>query len=143
MLPFCGYNMADYFAHWLQVGAEADQAKLPRLFYVNWFRKGADGRFLWPGYGDNSRVVKWIVERIEGAASAVDTPIGRVPAIDALDVAGLALSPDNLLQLLTVDEDEWRHEIPLIEDHYATLGERIPEVLTDQLRDLEKRLAQP
>jgi phosphoenolpyruvate carboxykinase (GTP) len=142
MLPFCGYHMADYLGHWLRVGEAADPAKLPRIFYVNWFRKGSNGKFLWPGFGDNSRVVKWIVERVADSGAAVDTPIGRVPAPDALDVAGLSISPAELAELLNVDEDEWRNEIPLIEEYYETLGDRMPEALTDQLRDLEKRLAQ-
>ncbi len=142
MLPFCGYDMAGYLAHWLEIGAGADPAKLPQIFYVNWFRRGADGSFLWPGFGDNSRVVKWIVQRVTDAGSAVETPIGWVPAPESLDLDGLAISPDQLGQLLAVDEDEWRHEIPLIEEYYGTLGENMPGALTDQLRDLEKRLAQ-
>jgi len=139
-LPFCGYHMGDYFAHWLAIGESADEEKLPKLFYVNWFRKGADGKFLWPGYGDNSRVVKWALERVDGGGAAVETPIGLVPTPDSLDTSGLDLSEGAVAALLAVDEDEWRREIPLIEEHYAKFGDRIPEELHDQLQDLEKRI---
>jgi phosphoenolpyruvate carboxykinase (GTP) len=140
MLPFCGYNMADYFAHWLEIGASADPAKLPRIFYVNWFRKNADGKWLWPGYGENSRVLEWVFERCQGRGGAVETPIGYVPARDALPTAGLAVSAADLDELLHVDVDEWRREIPLIEEHYAQFGDRLPEALHDELDALEKRL---
>jgi phosphoenolpyruvate carboxykinase (GTP) len=141
MLPFCGYHMGDYLAHWLRMGAEApDPARLPKLFYVNWFRKGADGKFLWPGYGDNSRVVKWVLERVDGGGAAVETPIGLVPTVDSLDTSGLDLSEATVAALLAVDEDEWRREIPLIDEHYATFGDRMPEALHDELQDLEKRI---
>ncbi|MHB8669989.1 MAG: phosphoenolpyruvate carboxykinase (GTP) [Acidimicrobiales bacterium] len=143
MLPFCGYHMADYLAHWLSM-ARAEQTsedKLPRLYYVNWFRKGADGRFLWPGFGENSRVLKWIVERVLGRAEAADTPIGRIPAPGALDTAGLDVAPADLDELLRVDIDEWRAEVPSIEEHYAFLGERVPAGLRDELAALEKRLS--
>jgi phosphoenolpyruvate carboxykinase (GTP) len=141
MLPFCGYNMGDYFNHWLEVGAATDADKLPKLFWVNWFRRGDDGSFLWPGFGENSRVLKWIIERVDGAGEAVDTPIGRVPAEGALDTAGLDIDPGVLGELTTVDRDKWRVELPQIEAHYETFGERLPGVLQDQLKDLEKRLA--
>ena len=145
MLPFCGYNMGDYFGHWLEIGQQAaqrgDTAKLPKLFWVNWFRKGDDGSFLWPGFGENSRVLKWVVERVEGGGSAVDTPIGRVPAVDGLDTDGLDLGAELLEQLLTVDADGWRPELPQLEAHYASIGERLPAALRDQLAALEKRLA--
>jgi phosphoenolpyruvate carboxykinase (GTP) len=141
MLPFCGYNMGDYFGHWLEVGKGAEPSKLPRLYWVNWFRKGADGSFLWPGYGENSRVLKWIIERLDGAAEATETPIGNVPAPDALDVAGLDLDGDVLPTLTTVDNEAWREELPLYEQHYAFIGRRLPEELRDELRALEKRLA--
>ncbi|MFN0029799.1 MAG: phosphoenolpyruvate carboxykinase (GTP) [Acidimicrobiales bacterium] len=141
MLPFCGYNMADYFAHWLRIGAGAEPANLPRLYWVNWFRKGEDGSFLWPGYGDNSRVLKWILERLDGTAEATDTAIGNVPTPAALDVSGLGVSPSVLQQLTTVDHDAWREELPLYEQHYAFIGSRLPEELRDELRQLEKRLA--
>ncbi|HUI50094.1 MAG TPA: phosphoenolpyruvate carboxykinase (GTP) [Acidimicrobiia bacterium] len=142
MLPFCGYNMGDYFAHWLTIGASADAAKLPKLFYVNWFRKDADGRFLWPGYGENSRVLAWVFERCAGGASAVDTAIGRLPAADALDTTGLTLAPGATSELLSVDEDEWRAELPLIEEHYAVFADHLPSALHDELDALAKRLAE-
>ncbi|HYH51527.1 MAG TPA: phosphoenolpyruvate carboxykinase (GTP) [Acidimicrobiia bacterium] len=141
MLPFCGYNMGDYFAHWLEIGAATQPTKLPKLFWVNWFRRGDDGTFLWPGFGENSRVLKWILERVAGEGEAVDTPIGRVPAEGALDTAGLDIDPRILTELTTVDRDLWRQELPQIEAHYETFGERLPGVLHDQLKDLEKRLA--
>jgi phosphoenolpyruvate carboxykinase (GTP) len=141
MLPFCGYNMGDYFGHWLTVGKNAQADKLPRLYWVNWFRRGADGKFLWPGYGDNSRVLKWILERLNGSAAAVETPTGRVPSPEAVDTSGLEISADDLAALVEVDEDEWRHEVPLIEAHYEFIGERLPEALRDELANLEKRLS--
>ncbi len=141
MLPFCGYHMGDYLAHWLRIGAGApDPSKLPKLFYVNWFRKGPDGTFLWPGYGDNSRVVKWVLERVDGGGDATETPIGLVPTAESLDTTGLDLSDAAVAALLAVDEDEWRREIPLIEEHFAKFGDRIPEELHDQLQGLEKRI---
>jgi phosphoenolpyruvate carboxykinase (GTP) len=141
MLPFCGYNMGDYFTHWLEIGAGADAHKLPKLFWVNWFRKGDDGKFLWPGFGDNSRVLKWIVEEVEGTGDGVDTPIGRVPSPTAIDVSGLDVDAATLAKLVSVDAESWRQEIAQIEAHYASLGERLPEELRDELRELEKRLA--
>jgi phosphoenolpyruvate carboxykinase (GTP) len=142
MLPFCGYNMGDYFAHWLEIGQATEAAKLPRLFWVNWFRRGEDGSFLWPGFGDNSRVLKWVVERLADEGGAVDTPIGRVPAADAVDVGGLDLDEATLTQLLRVDPESWRAELPQLEAHYRNLGERVPSALRDQLDALEKRLAE-
>jgi len=141
MLPFCGYNMGDYFAHWLEIGTAGDASKLPKLFWVNWFRKGDDGKFLWPGFGDNSRVLKWIIEEVEGTGDGVETPIGRVPAATAIDITGLDLDAATLAKLVAVDAESWRQEIPQIEAHYAGLGERLPEELRDELRELEKRLA--
>jgi phosphoenolpyruvate carboxykinase (GTP) len=141
MLPFCGYNMADYFGHWLEIGTATDPEKLPKLFWVNWFRRGDDGSFLWPGFGENSRVIKWILERVTGGGGAVDTAIGRVPAEGALDLTGLDLDPAVVAELTTVDREKWRQELPQIEAHYATFSERLPGVLNDQLKDLEKRLA--
>ena len=141
MLPFCGYNVGEYFSHWLSIGEHATHApKLPRLYWVNWFRKDDDGTFLWPGFGDNSRVVKWIIDRLEGKVDAVDTPIGRVPHAEDLDVSGLGLDPATVERLLSVDIDAWRREVDLIEDHYANVGERLPAELRDELRDLEKHL---
>ena len=142
MLPFCGYNMGDYFAHWLRIGAQADPAKLPRIFYVNWFRRAADGKFLWPGYGENSRVLTWIVERLSGAAAAMDTPIGRLPADGALDLAGLDVSADAMSQLLDVDVDGWLAEVPLIREHFAQFGDRLPAAMDVEADRLEARLAQ-
>jgi phosphoenolpyruvate carboxykinase (GTP) len=141
MLPFCGYHMADYFAHWLALGDAADESKLPRLYYVNWFRKDADGNFLWPGFGENSRVLAWITERCAGAADARDTAIGRVPAETSFPLDGLDLAPGALDVLLAVDEDEWRAELPSIEEHYAQFGDRLPQTLHDELDELAKRLA--
>jgi phosphoenolpyruvate carboxykinase (GTP) len=141
MLPFCGYNMGDYIAHWLAIG-ERDGAQLPKLYWVNWFRKGDDGSYIWPGFGENSRVVKWVVERLEGRTDAVDTPIGRVPAPDAIDLTGLDLDASVIEELTRVDAETWRQEVPQIEDHYANLGDRVPEAVRDELRELEKRLAQ-
>jgi phosphoenolpyruvate carboxykinase (GTP) len=141
MLPFCGYNMADYFAHWLDIGAEApDRDALPKLFYVNWFRKDADGSFLWPGYGENSRVLEWIFHRVTGKAPAVETPIGAVPTVDAIDTAGLAVSPEQMEELLRVDVEGWRAEVPLIREYYAKFGGRLPQALADEVDTLEKRL---
>jgi phosphoenolpyruvate carboxykinase (GTP) len=141
MLPFMGYNVGDYIAHWLEIGQQADPAKLPRLYWVNWFRKGEDGSFLWPGYGENSRVLKWVIERLEGTASAAETPIGLVPTTDSLDVEGLDLDPRTLDELLSVDEEAWRGEVALVEDHFAFIGERLPAAMRDELASLEKRLA--
>jgi phosphoenolpyruvate carboxykinase (GTP) len=140
MLPFCGYHMGDYFAHWLKVGAAADAAKLPRIYYVNWFRKDANGRFLWPGYGDNIRVLKWIFERVTGAGKAVDSAIGRLPATDALDLAGLDLPSQNLAELLRVDVAAWTAELPPMRKHYERFGSHLPQGLRDELAELEQRL---
>ncbi|MCB0986678.1 MAG: phosphoenolpyruvate carboxykinase (GTP) [Microthrixaceae bacterium] len=141
MLPFMGYNAGDYMKHWLEIGKATDAANLPRLFWVNWFRKGDDGSFLWPGFGDNSRVLKWVFERLEGTADAVDTAIGRVPTADGIDTTGLDISAEVLTELLRVDNEAWRGEIPLIEEHFSFIGERLPSELADELRELEKRLA--
>ena len=140
MLPVCGYNMGDYFAHWLAVGDGADPAKLPRIYFVNWFRKDAAGRFVWPGYGDNSRVLKWIVTRLEGEAQAQDTPIGRVPLAEDLDTEGLDLAPGALEVLLQVDPAIWREEAALIGHHYERFAERLPKVLWDEHAALMSRL---
>jgi phosphoenolpyruvate carboxykinase (GTP) len=140
MLPFCGYNMGDYFGHWLKVGGNADPEKLPRIFMVNWFRKGEDGRFVWPGYGENSRVLKWIFDRLEGEAAAVDTAIGRVPAPGSLDTVGLGLTEAQIKLLKTVDVDVWREEASLIPAFYEKFGERMPAELWSQLNALKARL---
>ncbi|MEV5411547.1 phosphoenolpyruvate carboxykinase (GTP) [Thermopolyspora sp. NPDC052614] len=140
MLPFCGYNMGDYFGHWIKIGQSADRDKLPRIYYVNWFRKDAEGRFVWPGYGENSRVLKWIVERLNGEAEAVETPIGLLPAEGALDVEGLELSREDLDLLLTVDRDIWRQEAALIPGHFETFGDHLPKELWEEYDRLVKRL---
>src|SRR5579872_798756 len=128
MLPFCGYNMADYFGHWLSIGEHApDPDKLPKVFYVNWFRKDADGRWLWPGYGENSRVLEWIFERSSGRGDAVETPVGLLPAPGAVPMDGLGLSKEDMDELLRVDTDDWAHEVPLIEEHYHVFGDRLPD----------------
>jgi phosphoenolpyruvate carboxykinase (GTP) len=141
MLPFCGYDMGDYFQHWLEIG-QREGAQLPQLFWVNWFRKGDEGKFLWPGFGENSRVLKWVVERVSGGGEAVDTPIGQVPAPGAIDTTGLDIDEGVLHALLSVDADLWRAELEQIEAHYAGLGDTVPETLQHELRELEKRLAQ-
>ena len=141
MRPFTGYNVGDYFAHWLSIGEATEPDMLPKLFWVNWFQKDDEGKFIWPGYGDNSRVLKWIIERVQGQGDAVDTAIGRVPTHEALDVTGLGLTDEQVHRLLDVDEDRWRAEIPLIEEHYEFVGERLPAELSDELENLEKRLA--
>ncbi len=140
MLPFCGYNMGDYFAHWLALGEKADPDKLPGIFFVNWFRKGEDGTFVWPGFGDNARVLKWISERLDGAAEALDTPVGRVPTRESLDLSGLTISDADLDTLLTVDADVWSQEAALIPEFYAQFGERLPAALWRQHDDLTDRL---
>ncbi len=141
MLPFCGYNMGDYFAHWLALGDKAEATKLPRIFFVNWFRKDQDGKFVWPGFGDNARVLKWIAERIDGEAEAVDTAVGRVPTAQALDLSGLNLTDDQLSTLLEVDAEVWTEEASMIPDFYAQFGDRLPARLWDQHAALEARLA--
>jgi phosphoenolpyruvate carboxykinase (GTP) len=140
MLPFIGYNAGDYFAHWIEMGKGADAVKLPKIFYVNWFRRDADGNFVWPGFGENIRVIKWALERIDGSAAAVDTPIGRVPAPDALDVDGLELSEGELLDAITVDVEEWKKEIPLIEEWFQKIGAALPTSMRDELDALKLRL---
>jgi phosphoenolpyruvate carboxykinase (GTP) len=140
MLPFCGYNMADYFGHWLRIGKSTDTAKLPRLFYVNWFRRGDDGKFLWPGYGENARVLAWVVERTAGRGEAIETPIGNVPAPGAIDTTGLDISDAAMDELLRVDAGEWRAELPLISEHYSRFGDRLPHELLEELDALERRL---
>jgi phosphoenolpyruvate carboxykinase (GTP) len=140
MLPFCGYNFGDYFQHWLDIGKHQG-AKLPKLFYVNWFRKDQEGRFIWPGFGDNARVLKWVLDRIAGTTDAIETPIGMVPKTEDLDVAGLDLTADALESLLTVDVTEWQNELTLIEEHYESIGERLPNEMRLQLAQLADRLA--
>ncbi len=142
MLPFIGYNGGDYFAHWIEMGKglDGDASKLPRIFYVNWFRRDGEGGFLWPGFGENSRVLKWVVERIEGRGGAVETPIGYVPTPDALDVSGLDLTTDELELVLRVDPDEWKAEIPQVTDWFNKFGDKLPGVLWAELDALKARL---
>ena len=140
MLPFIGYNAGDYFNHWITVGKDNDAAKLPKIFYVNWFRRDEDGGFLWPGFGENSRVLKWVVERIEGQATAVETPIGYVPAPGALDTTGLDVSDAQLEAALAVDPEEWKAEIPQIQEWFEKFGEDLPAVLWTELDGLKARL---
>jgi len=140
MLPFCGYHMGDYFKHWLDMGKKTDEKNLPKIFYVNWFRKTSDGKWLWPGYGENSRVLKWIYERIEGTGKAVETPIGYVPAPGAIDLSGLNVSAQDMAELLRVDVDAWLQEVESIKKHYSQFRDRLPQGLRDELNALEQRL---
>jgi phosphoenolpyruvate carboxykinase (GTP) len=140
MLPFCGYNMADYWGHWLEVGRATQPAKLPRIFYVNWFRRDADGRFLWPGFGENSRVLEWMFRRCDGEAEADETPIGFVPTPATLDTTGLDIAGDDLAELLRVDAPAWAAEVPQLEEHFASFGDRLPPELAGQLAELRERL---
>ncbi|MEP7022048.1 MAG: phosphoenolpyruvate carboxykinase domain-containing protein, partial [Pseudonocardiales bacterium] len=140
MLPFIGYNAGDYFAHWIAVGKGADAVKLPKIFYVNWFRRDADGGFLWPGFGENIRVLKWALGRIAGTAAAIDTPIGRVPTPEALDTTGLKLSEDELQAALAVHVDEWKNEIGSIEAWFDKIGNSLPTSMRDELESLKLRL---
>jgi phosphoenolpyruvate carboxykinase (GTP) len=139
MLPFCGYNMADYWQHWVNIGLR-ENAQLPAIYYVNWFRKDSHGKFMWPGFGENSRVLKWIFERSTDAADAVETAIGNLPAIDAVDFSGLDLSEDQIAELLRVEIDGWLNEIPLIEAYYDKFGDHVPLELREELRNLKQRL---
>jgi phosphoenolpyruvate carboxykinase (GTP) len=139
MLPFCGYNMGAYLAHWLKIGSHAN-AKLPKIFYVNWFRRDQSGKFLWPGYGENSRVLKWIFERCDGKVHANETPIGRIPEVADLDTSGLDLKSSQVNELLSVDIDGWLAEVPLIEEHFARFGSHLPEGLKAEVKGLEQRL---
>jgi phosphoenolpyruvate carboxykinase (GTP) len=141
MLPFCGYDMGSYFAHWLKIGSSTAADKLPQIFFVNWFRRDEDGRFLWPGYGENSRVLKWAFERVIGTADAVKTPIGYLPTHEALDITGLEIAAEDLDTLLSVDVDGWQAALPQIEAHFAQFGDRLPDELNQQLDALRTRLA--
>jgi phosphoenolpyruvate carboxykinase (GTP) len=138
MLPFCGYNMGDYFGHWLKVGKQS--TNLPGIYYVNWFRQDENGKFLWPGYGENSRVLKWIFERCEGKVHAVETPIGRLPEPADLDTRGLDLSADNVRKLLSVDVPGWLEEVPRIRDHFAQFGNHLPKGMREEIDKLDSRL---
>ncbi|MCZ4560796.1 phosphoenolpyruvate carboxykinase (GTP) [Rhodococcus sp. IEGM 1401] len=140
MLPFLGYNVGDYFQHWIDLGKNADESKLPKVFYVNWFRRGDDKRFLWPGFGENSRVLKWIVERIEHKAAGVETPIGVVPTAEALDIDGLDTTVEDVAEALAVNSDEWKAEIPLIQEWFDFVGEKLPTGIQDEFDALKQRL---
>jgi phosphoenolpyruvate carboxykinase (GTP) len=140
MLPFMGYNVGDYIGHWLEIGRSATADKLPKLFWVNWFRRSDEGAFLWPGFGENSRVLKWVVERVAGTADAAETPIGYVPTPESLDTEGLDIDGDTLSALLEVDPIAWKGEAELINNHFDSIGERLPAEMRQELADLERRL---
>jgi phosphoenolpyruvate carboxykinase (GTP) len=140
MLPFCGYNMADYWSHWIEIADKVNAENLPRVFYVNWFRKSEDGRYLWPGFGENSRVLEWIFERCAGRGDAEKSPIGWLPAPGAINTEGLDVSSDDLAELLSVDVDQWLAEVPEIDAYYGKFGDRLPEALRSELEGLEDRL---
>ncbi|MBI2211709.1 MAG: phosphoenolpyruvate carboxykinase (GTP), partial [Deltaproteobacteria bacterium] len=139
MTPFCGYNMADYFSHWFHMGDKLG-GKAPRIFYVNWFRKSPEGKWLWPGFGENSRVLKWMCERLEGKAGAKKTPIGYLPGEGDLDLKGLSLPAENIRELLKFDREAWKAEVPDIERFFGQFGDRLPERLKRQQRGLAERL---
>ena len=141
MLPFCGYNMADYFAHWLKIGSKGQKDKLPQIFFVNWFRRDEDGRFLWPGYGENSRVLKWVFDRVNGVSNAVRTPIGYLPSPADIDTNGLDVDSGDMDTILSVDVTGWREALPQIRDHYAQFGAKLPARLADALDNLDQELA--
>ena len=140
MLPFMGYNVGDYIKHWIEIGKVDKSNKLPELFWVNWFRKDENGNFLWPGFGENSRVLKWILDRIDGNTQAIDTPLGLLPEIDGIDTKGLDLDSSAMAKLLEVNSESWSEEIPLIEEHLGSIGERLPVEMTSQLNDLKSRI---
>ncbi len=141
MLPFCGYNMADYFAYWLSLPQKTERSKLPRIYFVNWFRKDANGKWIWPGYGDNSRVLKWICERVDGSAKANETAIGNLPSPESLDLVGLNLSSADVKALLEVDEPGWKTELEALQTYFEKFGARLPRGLKDQLEKLRERLS--
>ena len=140
MLPFLGYNVGDYFQHWIDIGKNADESKLPKIFLVNWFRRGDDGRFLWPGFGENSRVLKWIVGRIEGTASGESTPIGVVPTADDIDLTGMDIDRADVEAALAVNPDEWREELPQMAEWFEFVGEKLPTGIKDEFDALKHRL---
>ncbi len=142
MLPFCGYNMGDYFNHWLDMGSKTDDNKLPKIFYVNWFRKGEDGKFLWPGFGDNIRVMKWIFGRCDGTANAKKAAVGYIPTKESLDLSGLEIPDKNLERILSIDKDEWCQEAEEMEEYYKQFGDRLPKELKKELNDLKTRLSE-
>jgi phosphoenolpyruvate carboxykinase (GTP) len=140
-LPFMGYHMGTYLKHWIDIGKKTDASKLPRIYLVNWFRKNDEGKFIWPGYGDNSRVLKWVVERISGTGKAVNTPIGNLPAAGAIDISGLeGVTEADMELLLAIDKEAWKAEIESIRANYVEYGDRLPMELSDALETLEKAL---
>jgi phosphoenolpyruvate carboxykinase (GTP) len=141
MLPFCGYNMADYWGHWLKIGTFTDESNLPRIYAVNWFRKDANGKFLWPGFGDNARVLDWVIRRLEGDAQAVETPIGRIPAEGELPLDGAKVTDEQMAELFAIDPVTWLAEADLTEEYFAQFGDRVPQELMVQLAALRERLA--
>jgi phosphoenolpyruvate carboxykinase (GTP) len=140
MLPFCGYNYGDYFAHWLSMKDKTDEANLPKIFFVNWFRRDEEGRFLWPGFGENSRVLKWVFERVDGTVDAVDSPIGKLPIKEQLDLAGLDMDDDDLDRILGVDTEGWKGAVPQIREHFGRFGDRLPAELNAAVDELEAAL---
>lgn len=140
MLPFIGYHVCDYLRHWLEIGKKTEEGNLPKIFYVNWFRKNSEGEWLWPGFGENSRVLKWVFERTSGEGKAVETPIGYLPSKDGIDISGLNVSSKRMDELLSVDKEGWLKEVESIKEHYRTYGDCMPEELKTQLLNLELRL---
>ena len=140
MLPFCGYNIVDYLAHWLSFAKRTDRSKLPKMYFTNWFRKDASGRWLWPGYGENSRVLKWICERVDGTAKSKETPIGNLPTADALDLSGINLPKEDIDALTSVDAQGWKGEVEDVAANYAKFGDNVPSALKAQLDKLRSRL---
>lgn len=140
MLPFIGYHVGDYFKHWLNIGKRTEENNLPKIFYVNWFRRGQDGRFLWPGYGENSRVLKWVLEQVEGANNSVESPIGYLPAEGTIDLTGLQINPDDLTEALKINTNEWQLEIPLIEEWFEKIGTKLPDELRKELATLKNNI---
>jgi len=139
MKPFCGYNFADYWAHWLSFSEKSD--KLPKVFHVNWFRKNEDGEFLWPGFGENMRVLEWIVNRCDGSVEADETPIGYVPKLDSLNLAGLDIGPATMQSLLGITPSVWANEINEIEEYFNTFGEKVPDVLYEQIKRVRQAVS--
>ena len=140
MLPFIGYHVGDYLSHWLDIGTKTNPDKLPKIFYVNWFRRDKDGKFLWPGFGENSRILKWVIQRIEGEVDAVKTPIGLAPNLNDLDLAGLSVTSDQLKQATKVDKDEWLAELPMIEKWFESIGGKLPSEMRSELSSLKERI---
>jgi phosphoenolpyruvate carboxykinase (GTP) len=140
MVPFAGYNMANYWSHWLSMGATADKSKLPKIFQVNWFRKDSGGKFLWPGFGENSRVVAWIIGRVSDELEGVESPLGRLPASGELNVSGLNLDQNTLDQLFEIDANSWSAEIETIKEFFAEFGPQLPSELAAELTELENRI---